>query len=62
MKRAMGNQKDWMSDFENAQKTTEDRFNRRKQQRQQFEQPDFEMGKKANMSAFEVNIYIIFIL
>ncbi|XP_063675597.1 chaperone protein DnaJ-like [Bolinopsis microptera] len=53
MKRAMGNQKDWMSDFENAQKTTEDRFNRRKQQRQQFEQPDFEMGKKANMSAFE---------
>ena len=57
MKRAMGEKFDWKPDFENFAKGSEAerRFVHRQQQRQDFS-GEFEMGKKANMSNFEVGV------
>ena len=50
----MGDDKDWMPDFEKSKFASEEQFLHRHQQRKWMPPEDFEMGRKADTSTFQV--------
>ena len=52
--RVMGDKKDWMPDFEKSRFASEESFLHRHQQRKGMSFEDFEMGRKADTSTFQV--------